>query len=55
VSRSGRSGIYDVRVVSDGVTIAEFRGHSRTVGGSFTATDANAPQSAKDGSQDGRI
>ncbi len=46
VSRSGRSGIYDVRVTSDGETIAEFRGHSRTVGGSFIATAANAPQSA---------
>jgi acyl-CoA thioesterase len=35
VSRSGRSGIYDVRVSAAGVTIAEFRGHSRTIGGSF--------------------
>jgi acyl-CoA thioesterase len=35
VSRSGRSGIYDVRVSVDGVVIAEFRGHSRTVGDSF--------------------
>jgi acyl-CoA thioesterase len=35
VSRSGRSGIYDVRVSAGGATIAEFRGHSRTVGGSF--------------------
>jgi acyl-CoA thioesterase len=35
VSRSGRSGIYDVRVSVDGVTIAEFRGHSRTIGDSF--------------------
>jgi acyl-CoA thioesterase len=48
VSRSGRSAIYDVRVVSDGSVIAEFRGHSRTVGGSLIATDANAPQSAND-------
>jgi acyl-CoA thioesterase len=46
VSRSGRSGIYDVRVTSDGKTIAEFRGHSRTIGGSFIEPAANAPQSA---------
>lgn len=46
VSRSGRSGIYDVRVSSDGETIAEFRGHSRTIGGSFIEPAANAPQSA---------
>ena len=35
ISRSGRSGIYDVTVTSAGETIAEFRGHSRTIGGSF--------------------
>jgi acyl-CoA thioesterase len=35
ISRSGRSGIYDVRVTADEVTVAEFRGHSRVVGGSF--------------------
>ncbi|MDQ0358805.1 acyl-CoA thioesterase [Rhodoplanes tepidamans] len=35
VSRSARSGIYDVRISIDGVAIAEFRGHSRTIGGSF--------------------
>jgi len=35
ISRSGRSGIYDVTVSRDGETLAEFRGHSRTVGGSF--------------------
>ena len=33
ISRSGRSGIYDVRVTSDDVAIAEFRGHCRTIGG----------------------
>ena len=33
-SRSGRSGIYDVRVTTeDGTVIAEFRGHSRTIEG----------------------
>ena len=35
ISRSGRSGIYDVSVTVDGVVIAEFRGHSRTVGGAW--------------------
>jgi len=34
VSRTGRSGIYDIRVQNDtGETIAEFRGHSRTIAG----------------------
>jgi acyl-CoA thioesterase len=33
ISRIGRSGIYDVRVSVDDVAIAEFRGHSRTIGG----------------------
>lgn len=35
VSRSGRSGIYDVRIRVGDVTIAEFRGHCRTIGDSF--------------------
>jgi acyl-CoA thioesterase len=35
ISRSGRSGIYDIRVTADEVVIAEFRGHSRTVGGTW--------------------
>jgi acyl-CoA thioesterase len=35
ISRTGRSGIYDVRVSVDGVAIAELRGHSRTVGGAW--------------------
>ena len=33
ISSSGRSGIYDVRVAAGDVVIAEFRGHSRTIGG----------------------
>jgi len=37
ISRSGRSGIYDVRVTVDDVAIAEFRGHSRTVAGEWIA------------------
>jgi acyl-CoA thioesterase len=35
ISRSGRSGIYDVRVSADNVVVAEFRGHSRTIGGAW--------------------
>ena len=31
-SRFGRSGIYDVTVARDGQTIAEFRGHSKSLG-----------------------
>ena len=33
ISRSGRSGIYDVRVTAGDTVIAEFRGHSRVIGG----------------------
>ena len=34
INRSGRSGIYDIRVTrDDDETVAEFRGHSRTVKG----------------------
>lgn len=41
VSRSGRSGIYDVRVTANDEVIAEFRGHSRTIGGTWLpATDS---------------
>jgi len=35
ISRSGRSGIYDVRVTVDDTVIAEFRGHSRAVSGTW--------------------
>jgi acyl-CoA thioesterase len=36
-TRAGRSGIYDVAVTrADGTPIAEFRGHARTVEGSWT-------------------
>ena len=37
ISRSGRSGIYDIRVTVDGVAVAEMRGHSRTIGGAWVA------------------
>ena len=45
ILRSGRSGIYDVTVTVNGATIAEFRGHSRTIGGQLAAladTSANS-------------
>lgn len=35
ISLTGRSGIYDVRVAIDDTAIAEFRGHSRTIGGAW--------------------
>jgi acyl-CoA thioesterase len=35
ISRTGRSGIYDVRVSVGDTAIAELRGHSRTVGGQW--------------------
>ena len=39
ISRSGRSGIYDVRVAADdGTVIAEFRGHSRVITGTWLPT-----------------
>ena len=42
ISRSGRSGIYDISVTSGDVVIAEFRGHSRTIGGTWLpAADAD--------------
>jgi len=35
VTRGGRSGIYDVRVTSGDIVIAEFRGHSRVIPGTW--------------------
>jgi acyl-CoA thioesterase len=35
ISRSGRAGIYDVRVTAGSEVIAEFRGHSRTIAGTW--------------------
>jgi acyl-CoA thioesterase len=41
ISRNGRSGIYDVQVTAGEQVIAEFRGHSRTIGGTWLPeTDA---------------
>ena len=43
ISRTGRSGIYDIRVTVDDIAIAEMRGHSRTVGGAWVpAVDAKS-------------
>jgi len=42
ISRTGRSGIYDVRVTVDRTAIAELRGHSRTVGGVWVRSDATS-------------
>jgi acyl-CoA thioesterase len=41
ISRNGRSGIYDINVAVDGVTVAELRGHSRTVGGAWVPAAEN--------------
>lgn len=39
-SRTGRSGLYDVTVrTADGTVIAEFRGRSRSIGGSLLGSD----------------
>ena len=38
ISRSGRSGIYDVEVTQGGEIIAQFRGHSRLIGGTVCST-----------------
>ena len=42
ISRSGRSGIYDVRVTAGEFVIAEFRGHSRTIAGTWLPSADNA-------------
>ncbi len=44
VSRNGRSGIYDVRVTVDDEVIAEFRGHSRTIPGSWLPAEIESKQ-----------
>lgn len=38
ISKSGRSGIYDIRVTAGDVVVAEMRGHSRTIGGVWIET-----------------
>jgi acyl-CoA thioesterase len=42
ISKTGRSGIYDVRVTVDDTPIAELRGHSRTIGGTWVSTAGDA-------------
>ena len=44
ISRNGRSGIYDVRVTANDVVIAEFRGHSRTIGGTWVPAAETDPK-----------
>jgi acyl-CoA thioesterase len=43
ISKTGRSGIYDVSVTVDDTAIAELRGHSRTIGGEWVGT-ADGPK-----------
>jgi acyl-CoA thioesterase len=44
ISRTGRSGIYDVHVSVDDTAIAELRGHSRTIGGQWVPAPASGPR-----------
>ena len=46
ISRTGRSGIYDVRVTVNDTVVAELRGHSRTIGGALVPM-AEAPAGPK--------
>jgi acyl-CoA thioesterase len=55
ISRSGRSGIYDVRVTAGDVVIAEFRGHSRSIGGTWLPEkDDDAKQEQPSGNSPSR-
>jgi acyl-CoA thioesterase len=42
ISRSGRSGIYDVRVTVGDTVVAEFRGHSRVIAGTWLPAETDA-------------
>jgi acyl-CoA thioesterase len=44
ISRGGRSGIYDVRVTANDTVIAEFRGHSRTIAGTWLPAEIDSKQ-----------
>jgi acyl-CoA thioesterase len=46
ISKTGRSGIYDVRVAVNDTVIAELRGHSRAIGGAWVAVTA-APDTSE--------
>lgn len=35
ISRAGRSGLYDIEISQEGTIIAQFRGHSRSIGGTL--------------------
>jgi acyl-CoA thioesterase len=45
ISLAGRSGIYDVSVSVDDTPIAEFRGHSRSIGGTWLPVGENQSHS----------
>jgi acyl-CoA thioesterase len=49
ISRTGRSGIYDVQVRDGDTVIAEFRGHSRAIGGSFLTIESQPSASGGEG------
>jgi len=44
ILRNGRSGIYDVRVTVADTVIAEFRGHSRVIGGTWLPAEIDTKQ-----------
>jgi acyl-CoA thioesterase len=48
ISKTGRSGIYDVRVTANDVAIAELRGHSRGIGGVWVPAEESAPPQQAD-------
>jgi len=52
ISRSGRSGIYDVRVTAGDEVIAEFRGHSRSIPGTWLP-ESDIKQKTFEGPQHG--
>ncbi|GBQ32809.1 phenylacetic acid degradation protein PaaD [Gluconacetobacter sacchari DSM 12717] len=43
VSRAGRSGLYDVEISQEGLIIAQFRGHSRSIGGTLLPEPPSEP------------
>jgi acyl-CoA thioesterase len=47
IAQSGRTGIYDVTVTTSGETIAEFRGHSRRIGGALLNRSEGTAEHAK--------
>ena len=44
VVRSGRSGIYDVRVTLEDSIVAEFRAHSHVIGGALLPVNRDNPR-----------